>query len=332
MWTLVKEAVNSWLDDYAPSMGAALAYYTVFSIAPMLLIVISIAGLVFGQEASEGQILEQLQTITGPEAAQAVQELLRSVNQPARSTLAAIGGGLVLLVGATTVFGELQDALDRIWRAPARGPSGLWALVRARLLSFGMIVAIGFMMIVSLVASAALAALGSWWQPAFGDYNNLARGFDAAFSFAFLTVAFALIYKIIPRVNIRWRDVWVGAAVTSLLFNIGKLLIGLYIGRSSFTSTFGAAASLAVLLVWVYYAAQIFLLGAEFTWVYAHTYGSLKGQPRPRPGPPRAGSQAGAGAAGTPIAQGGACASPNPPDQNPPTSSTASSSAAVPRG
>jgi membrane protein len=286
MWTLVKDAFNSWLDDYAPSMGAALAYYTVFSVAPMLLIVISIAGLVFGKEASEGQILVQLENLTGPQAAMAIQELLRSVDKPAQSTAAAISGGVVLLVGATTVFGELQDSLDRIWRAPARGPSGIWALVRARLLSFGMILAIGFLMIVSLIASAALAALGTWWKPAFGTYQALMGAFNTAFSFGILTVSFALIYKIIPRVRVQWRDVWIGAAVTALLFTLGKFLIGLYIGKTSFTSTFGAAASLAILLVWVYYAAQIFLLGAEFTWVYAHSHGSLKGRVRPRAGLP----------------------------------------------
>ncbi len=278
-WTLVRDTVTAWVDDYAPSMGAALAYYTVFSVAPLLLIVISVAGLVFGQEASEGEVLEQLQILMGPKAAEAIQELLRSVYQPARGTLATIVGVVVLLIGATTVFAELQNSLDRIWRAPARNSSGIWNLVRARLLSFGMILAIGFMMIVSLIASAALAALASWYQPYFGSYERVAAAFDTVLSFTFLTVSFALIYKIIPRVEIRWRDVWVGALVTAVLFNVGKLLIGLYIGRTAITSTFGAAASVAVLLVWVYYAAQIFLLGAEFTRVYAHTYGSLKGRP-----------------------------------------------------
>ena len=284
MWNVAKQAVYAWLDDYAPSMGAALAYYTVFSIAPLLLIVVSIAGLVFGKEASEGHLVAQLETLTGPEAAQALESLLRSVDKPAPSTFAAVSGGIVLLVGATTVFAELQDSLDRIWRAPARGTSGLWNLVRARLLSFGMILGIGFLMIVSLIASAILAALGTWWDPAFGDWKKLAGAFNTAFSLTFVTVSFALIYKIIPRVPVRWGDVWLGALITAVLFNGGKLLIGLYIGRSTFTSTFGAAASFAVLLVWVYYAAQIFLLGAEFTWVYAHTYGSLKGRVRPRPG------------------------------------------------
>ncbi len=282
-WTLVTRTVSSWLDDYAPSMGAALAYYTVFSVAPLVLIVIAVAGLVFGQEASQGEVVEQLQLLMGEEAAQAVQEMLRSVHQPARGTLATIGGVAVLLVGATTVFAELQNSLDRIWRAPARTSSGVWNLVRARLLSFGMILAIGFLMIVSLVASAALAALATWWQPVFGSYERMASAFNTGLSFVFLAVSFALIYKLIPRVSIAWRDVWLGAIVTALLFNFGKLLIGQYIGRTAITSTFGAAASIAVLLIWVYYAAQIFLLGAEFTRVYAYTYGSLKGRPWPRP-------------------------------------------------
>jgi len=315
MWNIAKQAAYSWLDDYAPSMGAALAYYTVFSIAPLLLIVVSIAGLVFGKEASEGHLVAQLQTLTGEQAAQALQDLLRSVDRPAPSTFAALSGGAVLLVGATTVFAELQDSLDRIWRAPARGTSGLWNLVRARLLSFGMIVGIGFLMIVSLIASAALAALGSWWNPAFGDWAKLAAAFNTIFGIGFLTLSFALIYRIIPRVPIRWGDVWLGAALTALLFSVGKLLIGLYIGRSTFTSTFGAAASFAVLLVWVYYAAQIFLLGAEFTCIYAYTHGSLKGKVRPRLGPLQADPDH--AASGMRLAKGDPC----------PTSSSSTSSA-----
>jgi len=340
MWNVAKQAVYAWLDDYAPSMGAALAYYTVFSIAPLLLIVVSIAGLVFGEQASEGHLVAQIETLTGTQAAQALQDLLRSVNKPARGSFAAVSGVVVLIIGATTVFAELQDALDRIWRAPARGTSGLWNLVRARLLSFGMILGIGFLMIVSLIASAALAALGTWWNPAFGEWERLAKAFNALFSLGFLTVSFALIYRIIPRVKIRWSDVWLGAALTAALFSVGKLLIGLYIGRSSFTSTFGAAASFAVLLVWIYYAAQIFLLGAEFTCIYAYSHGSLKGKERPRVGalqadPPNA-------AAGTGIANGRPCTNPGAtpslantkpaPTTNLPDSSTASSSERDRRG
>ena len=284
-WELVKSAASSWIDDYAPSMGAALAYYTVFSIAPLLLIVISIAGLVFGEEAARGEIVAQLQGLMGADAAKAIEGLLESVNKPGKGILSTLIGIVVLLIGATTVFGELQDALDRIWRAPARQGSGLWNLLRARLLSFGMILGVGFLLIASLVVSAALSALGRWWAPLFGGWEVLLQVVNFAVSFALVTAIFAMIYKIMPRVKIEWHDVWIGAAVTSLLFTIGKFLIGLYIGKSGVASGFGAAASLVVLLIWVYYSAQIFLLGAEFTWVYAHTFGSLKGQPMPPKAP-----------------------------------------------
>ncbi|CAN5633555.1 YihY/virulence factor BrkB family protein [soil metagenome] len=281
IWTLVKSAATSWVDDYAPSMGAALAYYTVFSIAPLLLIIISIAGLVFGQDAARGELFGQLQGMLGADGAAAVQAAVEAANKPAQSVVSTVIGFVVLLIGATTVFGELQDSLDRIWRAPARESTGLWGLLRARVLSFGMILGIGFLLIVSLVISAMLSALGNWWSPLFGAWEVLANIVNFIVSFALVTCIFALIYKVMPRVHIQWLDVWVGAAVTSLLFTIGKFLIGLYIGKASVASGFGAAGSLAVLLVWVYYSAQIFLVGAEFTWVYAHTFGSRKGMERP---------------------------------------------------
>lgn len=277
LWALIKAAVSGWVDDYAQSMGGALAYYTMFSIAPLLLIVISIAGLVFGEEAARGEIFVQLQGMLGAPGASAIQGLLESVRKPAESMTATAFGVVLLLVGATSVFGELQDALDRIWRAPGRaGQSGLWNLIRARLLSFGMILGIGFLLMVSLVASAALAALGKWWGPVFSDWTTLASLIELAVSFLLVTIVFALIYKTIPRVRIDWKDVWIGSIVTSVLFTAGKFLIGLYIGRSGIASGFGAAASLVVVLVWVYYSAQIFLLGAEFTWAYAHRFGSRK--------------------------------------------------------
>jgi len=280
---LVREAAASWSEDHAQSMGAALAYYTTFSIAPLLLIVISIAGLLFGVEAARGEIFAQLQGLMGDAGARTVQELLRSVNEPKQSAIATIVGLVTLLIGATSVFGELQDDLDRIWRAPARkAGGGLFKLLRSRLLSFGMILGIGFLLMVSLIASAAISALGKWWGPMFGHWALLARVIDLAFAFAMTTAVFAMIYKIMPRVHIDWRDVWIGAAVTALLFSIGKVLIGLYIGRSSVTSGFGAAGSLVVLLLWVYYSAQIFLMGAEFTWVYAHRCGSRTSVERPR--------------------------------------------------
>jgi len=282
LFELCKQAVMSWKNDYAPSMGAALAYYTVFSVAPLLLIAISVAGLVFGRDAARGEIFAQLSGMMGPQGALAVQGMLEAVNKPTEGIVATVVGVTLLVIGATTVFGELQDSMDRIWRAPVRAQtSGVISLLKVRLLSFSMIMGIGFLLMVSLVASAALAALGKWWSPLFGGWETLAQVVNFAFSFAMVTVAFAMIYKLLPRVRVQWRDVWVGAAVTALLFTIGKHLIGLYIGKSSVASGYGAAGSLVVVLVWVYYSAQIFLLGAEFTWVYAHSYGSLKGSVRP---------------------------------------------------
>ncbi|RZI89071.1 MAG: YihY/virulence factor BrkB family protein [Variovorax sp.] len=282
LFDLLKEAFDSWTNDYASSMGAALAYYTVFSVAPLLLIVISVAGLVFGQDAARGEIFAQLSGMMGAQGALAVQGMLEAVNKPAEGIVATVIGIGLLVVGATTVFGELQNALDRIWRAPAQDTGkGVFNLLRVRLLSFSMIMGIGFLLMVSLVASAALAALGKWWSPVFGGWAALAQLVNFVFSFGMVTVMFAMIYKIMPRVRVEWRDVWVGAAVTALLFTIGKYLIGLYIGKSSVASGYGAAGSLVVVLVWVYYSAQIFLFGAEFTWVYAHTFGSLKGKVRP---------------------------------------------------
>ena len=274
---LVRQAVAAWVDDYAPSMGAALAYYTLFSIAPLLLIVISIAGLVFGADAARGQIFAELRELMGEEGAATVQSLLQSVNKPAQGLVATLIGSAVLLLGAMSVFGELQNSLDRIWRAPPRADaSGLWSLVRSRLLSFGMILGIGFLLIVSLVASAAVAALGKFSADFLGAWAVFAEVLNFALTFAFVTAMFAMIYKLMPRVRIGWADVWLGAAVTALLFAIGKSLIGLYLGRSSFASGFGAAGSLVVLLLWMYYSAQIFLLGAEFTRAYARTHGSLR--------------------------------------------------------
>lgn len=275
--SLIRAAFSSWLNDYAPSMGAALAYYTMFSIAPLLLIVISTAGFVFGEEAVRGEIFGQLQGLMGDQGAQAVQGLLESVSEPKEGIAGTVIGTVLLLIGATTVFAELQDAFDRIWRAPGRDQDGgLWRLIRSRLLSFGIILGIGFLMMVSLIFSAAMAALGKWWGPYFASLEILATALNFLFSFVLTTVMFAMLYKFMPRVKIHWQDVWAGATVTALLFTVGKLLIGIYIGKSAVSSGFGAAGSLVVVLVWVYYSAQIFLLGAEFTWVYARAHGSRK--------------------------------------------------------
>lgn len=299
-WSLVKAAAGGWVRDYAPSMGAALSYYTVFSLAPVLLIVVSVAGLVFGEEAARGEVFEQIAGLVGPESAAAIEEMLNAVRKPERGVVGTVVGVIMLLVGATTVFGELQDDLDRIWRAPAReGSSGPWGLLRARLLSFGMILGIAFLLMVSLVLSAAIAALGKWWGGVFGEWEALLQLVNQLVGLLMTTAVFALIYKLMPRVKVRWHDVWLGALTTAVLFSVGKFLIGLYIGKSSIASGFGAAGSIAVVFLWVYYSAQIFLLGAEFTWEYAKAFGSMRSlqaaakeaptetAPRGQPGLPR---------------------------------------------
>jgi membrane protein len=280
-WSLLREAAAAWSDDHASSMGAALAYYTVFSIAPMLVIAIAVAGLVFGAEAARGEIVEQLRGLMGEEGAQAIEALVRSAAKPHEGIAATAVAVCVLLVGATSVFVELQSALDRIWHAPEKTREGLWALLRSRLLSFGMILGLGFLLTVSLVLSAVVSALGKVWGPYLGVWLILAEVLNFVFGLALVTVLFAMIYKLMPNVPVRWRDVWTGAAVTALLFSIGKVLIGLYIGRSGVTSSFGAAGSLVVLLLWVYYSAQIFLLGAEFTRAYARRRIGQRQQRRP---------------------------------------------------
>jgi membrane protein len=280
-----RQAINAWLTDYAPSMGAALSFYTIFSLAPLLVIVIALAGLAFDQNSVREQIVTQLRGLVGEGGAQMVRDLLVSVADPKKSGVAAIAGVCALLIGATSVFAELQSALDRVWRAPATTRAvGLWALLRARLLSFGMVLAIGFLLAVSLALSAALHALTSWWGPVFSAWPLTLALLNALFSFAVVTLLFAFIYRVLPRASIGWGDVGIGALVTALLFELGKQLIGLYLGTSGVNTTFGAAGSLAVLLLWVYYSAQIFLLGAEFTWVYAHEAGSLRA---PSASPPR---------------------------------------------
>ena len=227
IWGLLRQTFSSWLDDYAPSMGAALAYYTLFSLAPLLLIVISVAGLVFGADAARGQIESQLASLMGSGGARAVQDLIASMDKPVEGSIATALGLILLFVGATTVFAELQDSLDRIWRVPARVRSSGWlTLLRTRLLSFGMILAIGFLLIVSLVSSAVLATMGQWLEPVFGGWYWLASVVSGMGSFVLVATMFALIYKIMPRARIQWRDVWTGAIFTALLFDLGKFLIG----------------------------------------------------------------------------------------------------------
>ena len=271
-WQIFLAAAKAWMDDYAPSMGAALSYYTLFSLAPLLVLIIAIAGMVFGQDAAQGAIIAQFQGIMGKEGAMAVQRLLTAAREPSTGTVASIVGGVLLLVGATATFAELQTDLDRIWRVPAKQkPSGLWGWLRSRVLSFGLVLGLAFMLMLSLVVSAALAAMGEWLGGGTTAEGVLAHGLNFAVSLALFTVLFAMIYKIMPTAKISWHDVWMGSAVTALLFNVGKSLIGLYLAKSSVASGFGAAGSFVILVAWFYYSAQIFLFGAEYTWVYANS-------------------------------------------------------------
>ena len=253
LFQLARKAVAAWVDDYAPSMGAAISYYTIFSLAPLLVIVIAVAGALFGRETAQAHIVAQATSLVGHNGGLAVQALLSSASDTDKGLVAGAISAVVLLVGATTVFAELQSALDRIWHVPEKAkPSGLWAVLRARLLSFGLILGLAFLLIVSLIVSAALAAFDSWIGGLLPGWEVLLQGLNALVSF--------------------------GAAVTAVLFEVGKLLIGLYLGKSGLTQSFAAAGSLVVLVAWVYYAAQIFLLGAEFTKVYADAHGSLSGR------------------------------------------------------
>ena len=286
-WSLCKDAAAAWKADYVSSMGAALAYYTMFSVAPLLIIVIAVAGLVFGPDAASGALFAQLRGLVGDEGAMAVQGLVKSASKPGASIAAAIGGVVTLILGATTVLGELQTSLDRIWRAPPAEDKGLWKLLRGRVLSFGLILVLGFLLLVSLVLSAVIAAVGEWWGSWLGAKWML-EALNFFVSLGVITSLFAMIYKILPRVRIGWKDVWVGAVVTAFLFTVGKFLIGLYLGKSGVQSGFGAASSVVVLLVWVYYSAQIFLFGAEFTFLYAYRYGSRRDQPQPSGPAPQA--------------------------------------------
>lgn len=272
-----RAAAMNWLRDYAPSMGAALAYYTVFALAPLLLIAISVAGFFFGEEAARGLVFTHLQDLLGDQAALTVQRLIEGAGSPAKSALTAVIGLVILFVGATSVFVELQNDLDRIWGvAHTRLASGLRGLVRSRLLSFAMVLGIGFLLVLSLAASAALTALGRWLHPISPGLAGVVKSVEISLSFVLSTLLFAMIFKTMPQTRIQWRDVWVGAIFTSFLFVAGKFFISIYLGTSSIASGFGAAASLIVVLLWVYYSAQIFLFGAEFTCAYSHTCGSRR--------------------------------------------------------
>lgn len=267
--SLLREAFQGWLAHRASSMGAALAFYAAFSIAPILVIAIAIVGSVFGPEAARGEVIAQFGELVGSSGAETIQTLLAGAYRSDLGLWASVIAGVTLLVAATTVFAELKDSLDVIWgrRNPSR--SGIMDLLLGRLLSFGLILTLGFLLLVSLVASAALAALQNYWGSAFGNTGLLLEALNSVFSFGVVFVLFACIFKWLPDPHVAWRDVLVGAAFTAALFTLGKFLIGLYLGNSQIAAGFGAAGSLMMILLWVYYSSQIFFMGAEITHVSA---------------------------------------------------------------
>jgi membrane protein len=274
LFDLLKETVQEWNNDKAPRLAAALAYYTAFSIAPLLIISIAIASAIFSEEAVRGQLDNQIQGVVGAQAADAVQEMIANSSRDTTGIIASIIGVVTLLLGAAGLFGQLQDALNTVWGVPPRANHGILETIKDRFISFAMVLGIGFLLLVSLVISTVLSALNGWVVGLLPSAEFLAQILNFAVSFGVVTLLFAAIYKVLPDTPIKWNDVWIGAAVTALLFTIGKFLLGLYLGNSTIASGYGAAGSFVVLLVWIYYSAQILLLGAEFTQVYARRHGS----------------------------------------------------------
>lgn len=275
MWQAGKNAVTQWIEDEPFQLAAALSYYTLFSLAPLLVIAISIAGFAFGQEAAQNQIVETLQGMIGQDSAQAVQDMVENASQqPKTGLISTVIGVVTLIFGAGGVVGQLQTSLNKIWGVTPKPGQGVWGFIRQRFVSYAMILALGFLLLVSLLVSAVLTGVTTWMRGLLGAAEFLGHALDLGVSFIFITVLFAMIFKFLPDVRIQWRDVWIGAAITSFLFTIGKFLIGLYLGTSAVSSTFGAAGSIITILLWVYYSSLILFLGAEFTQVYATQYGS----------------------------------------------------------
>lgn len=274
LWTVLKAAFAGWWNDNVPRMGAALAYYTLIALAPILIVAIAVGGIVFGPEAVRGEIVGQIESLVGRDGALAVQAMLEGAAKSSSSIPATIIGVITFFVGATGAFLELQTALDSIWRVKPRSQGNfLRDLVMQRVISFGLVLGFAFLLLTSLVVSAALAAVHTYMGNTFPGVSLLWATVNAVVSLGVITLLFAMIYKVLPDVKLAWVDVWVGAVVTAVLFTAGKFLIGLYLGTSSFSSTYGAAGSVIVVLVWVYYSSQIILLGAEFTRAYVAQYG-----------------------------------------------------------
>jgi membrane protein len=273
-FSLLRDTYNEWSADKVPRLGAALAYYSVFSIAPLIVIAIGAAGLIFGKDAAEKGIVHQIQDTVGKPVAQAIETMLVNVSDPGTSWLATLIGLATLLVGAAGVFGQLQDALNTVWKVTPKPGRGFRNFLRDRFMSLTMVLGTGFLLLISLIGSAVLAALSTSVSHALPGGVGVWQAINVVISFSVISGLFAMIYKFVPDVKVAWRDVWVGAVLAAILFTGGKFLLGWYLGQASTTSAFGAAGSLVVILLWVYYASQILLFGAEFTRVYAGRFGS----------------------------------------------------------
>ncbi len=276
IWKFISDVFDKWMDDKAPKLGAAVAFYTIFSLAPLLLISISLSGIIFGEDAARGKIVEEVQGLIGRNGAEIIQTAIKGASDMESGIIAAIISLITLFIGATAVFVELQDSLNMVWNIkPKPGRGIIKGLIRDRLISFSMVVGIGFLLLVSLIISAALSALTDYMsEHIFAIPASILQLANIIVSLFIFFLVFSMIFKVLPDVEIHWSDVWMGALVTAVLFELGKYLIGLYLGNSSYSSTYGAAGSLVILLLWVYYSAQIVFLGAEFTQVYSNKFGS----------------------------------------------------------
>ncbi len=299
---LLRATFTKWVDDHAQGLGAALAFYTVVSLAPLLLITIAIAGMVFGQDAAEGHIIGQIQDLVGEDSAHAIQSMLAQARQPSTGLIASGLAFVTLLFGASGVFAQLQEALNIMWGVETKAGQGVINMLKYRFLSFVTVLGSGFLLLVSLVLSAGLAAMGHTLEILLPASEVLLQSINAVVSFVAITILFAMIYRMLPDIEIRWSDVWLGAAMTSFLFTVGKSLIGLYLGKSNVGLAYGAAGSLIVVLLWVYYASQIFLFGAEFTVVYAASHGS-RSMPDEQAGTTREATASSPSGAGTKIVE-----------------------------
>jgi membrane protein len=274
VWFLLKKTATQWMNDKCPQLGAALAYFTVFSLAPLVLLLLAFFGLFFGSDHARDKIIEQLRYMIDPSGIQVIKDIASSAAKPQSGILATLLGVVVGLFGASGVFGQLQDALNTIWGVKAKPGAGLWAFLRARFLSFAMVAGVCFLLLVSLTVESVLRGLSTYLQNLLPGGHILALLLFLILDVGAVIALFAMIFRFLPDIKIGWRDVWIGASLTGLLFVLGKFILGLYLGSGAAGSAYGAASSLITLLLWIYYSAQILLFGAEFTQVYTHSYGS----------------------------------------------------------